>query len=47
MTTWAKLQAFLRSFFLQALWNFERMQNVGFAFSVEPLLKRAHLRRAH
>jgi len=33
---------FLRSFFLQTLWNFERMQNVGFAFSVQPLLRRAH-----
>ena len=38
----AELQTFVRSFFMQALWNFERMQNVGFAFSVEPLLKAAH-----
>src|SRR5438270_11657573 len=30
---------FIRSFFLQTLWNFERMQNVGFAFSMEPLLR--------
>jgi mannose/fructose/N-acetylgalactosamine-specific phosphotransferase system component IID len=37
----AEIQAFVRSFFLQALWNYERMQNVGFAFSLEPLLKRA------
>jgi|GEM_PF-993681 len=36
------LHVFFRSFFLQTLWNFERMQNVGFAFSVEPLLRRAH-----
>src|ERR1700674_5574312 len=42
MTTLALVQTFLRSFFLQALWNFERMQNIGFAFSIEPLLKRAH-----
>src|ERR1017187_7116296 len=35
-------RTFLRSFFLQALWNYERMQNVGFAFSLEPLLARAH-----
>src|SRR5262245_24738633 len=40
MIYWAELQTFIRSFFLQALWNFERMQNVGFAFSVQPLLKR-------
>ena len=42
MTVLAMLQTFLRSFFLQALWNYERMQNVGFAFSLEPLLARAH-----
>ena len=42
MTALALLQTFFRSFFLQALWNFERMQNIGFAFSMEPLLRRAH-----
>ncbi len=42
MTTLALLQTFFRSFFVQALWNFERMQNIGFAFSLEPLLRRAH-----
>jgi mannose/fructose/N-acetylgalactosamine-specific phosphotransferase system component IID len=36
---WALWQTFVRSFFLQTLWNFERMQNVGFAFSMVPLLK--------
>jgi len=41
MTFLAQLETFVRSFFLQALWNYERMQNVGFAFSIEPLLKRA------
>jgi PTS system mannose-specific IID component len=30
---------FIRSFFLQSLWNFEQMQNVGFAFCMLPLLK--------
>ncbi len=39
MKQWALFQCFVRSFFLQALWNFERMQNVGFAFSMEPLLR--------
>ncbi len=38
--TWAMLQTFFRSFFLQTLWNFERLQNMGFAFAVAPLLKR-------
>ena len=45
MTGLAIFQTFWRSFFLQALWNFERMQNIGFAFSMEPLLKRAHRSR--
>ena len=30
---------FLRTFFLQALWNFERLQNVGFLYILYPLLK--------
>ncbi len=30
---------FIRSFFVQSLWNFEQMQNVGFAFCMLPLLK--------
>src|SRR5882724_7215206 len=38
----ALIRTFFRSFFVQALWNFERMQNVGFAFSMEPLLRVAH-----
>src|ERR1700759_341390 len=42
MTTLALFQTFVRSFFLQALWNFKRMKNIGFAFSIEPLLKRAY-----
>jgi mannose PTS system EIID component len=29
----------LRSFFLQACWNFQRMQNLGFAFSISPLIR--------
>jgi PTS system mannose-specific IID component len=33
-------QTFVRSFFLQTLWNFERLQNVGFAFGILPLLRR-------
>ncbi len=31
---------FLRSFFIQAGWNYERFQNLGFAFSLEPALKK-------
>ena len=33
---------FLRSFFLQAGWNYERFQNLGFAFSLEPALRRIY-----
>jgi PTS system mannose-specific IID component len=29
----------LRSYFIQALWNFEKMQNIGFAFGIMPFLK--------
>jgi PTS system mannose-specific IID component len=28
-----------RSLFVQAIWNFERLQNIGFAFGLLPLLK--------
>jgi mannose/fructose/N-acetylgalactosamine-specific phosphotransferase system component IID len=41
---WVLLQTFVRSFFLQTLWNFERLQNIGFAFSMNPLLN--HLDRS-
>jgi PTS system mannose-specific IID component len=41
--TWALSRTFVRSLFLQTLWNFERMQNVGFAFSIVPLLKHLSL----
>jgi len=30
---------FLRSFFIQACWNYERFQNLGFAFSLLPALR--------
>lgn len=33
---------FLRTFFLQALWNFERLQNVGFLYILYPALKRLY-----
>ncbi|MES2201267.1 MAG: PTS system mannose/fructose/sorbose family transporter subunit IID [candidate division FCPU426 bacterium] len=32
----------LRSFFIQCAWNFERMQNLGFAFAMAPALKRLY-----
>ena len=41
----AFLATFARSLFLQTLWNFERMQNAGFAFSMAPLLRKVYVRR--
>lgn len=35
-------RVFIRTFFLQSAWNFERMQSVGFAFAVEPALKQIY-----
>lgn len=32
----------LRALFLQAAWNFERMQHLGFCFALLPLLRRLH-----
>ena len=29
----------LRSYFIQALWNFEKMQNIGFAYGILPFLR--------
>lgn len=33
---------FLRSLFLQSVWNYERMQNIGFAFTFLPWLRRLY-----
>ncbi len=33
---------FLRSFFIQAGWNYERFQNLGFAFSLQPALEKLY-----
>ncbi|OGH55925.1 MAG: hypothetical protein A3G34_05310 [Candidatus Lindowbacteria bacterium RIFCSPLOWO2_12_FULL_62_27] len=35
-----RIGIFARSFFVQAAWNAERMQNVGFLFALRPALKR-------
>lgn len=35
-------KVFLRSFFIQSLWNFERMQNVGFLHTIIPALKKIY-----
>jgi len=42
MTPLIKIRIFLRSFLLQAGWNFKRLQNIGFAFVMMPLLERIY-----
>lgn len=37
---------FFRSFFIQALWNFERLQNVGFLFIIKPFIDEAYSDKA-
>lgn len=32
----------MRSFFLQAVWNFERLQNLGLAYTLVPVLKKIY-----
>lgn len=36
---------FFRSFFIQAGWNYERFQNLGFAFCMQPALEKIHADR--
>lgn len=33
---------FMRTFFVQSLWNFERLQNVGFLYVMYPVLKKLY-----
>lgn len=39
------LKIFLRSLSIQSSWNFSRMQNVGFAFSLIPLIRKMGVNR--
>jgi len=34
---------FIKTFFVQALWNYERLQNIGFLFILKPFLCRVYL----
>ncbi|MCA6069540.1 MAG: PTS system mannose/fructose/sorbose family transporter subunit IID [Endomicrobium sp.] len=34
---------FVRSFFIQTVWNYERMQNMGFVFILKPFLDKVYL----
>jgi PTS system mannose-specific IID component len=37
---WTLLAVAGRTFFLQACWNFQRMQNLGFAFAMHPVIRK-------
>lgn len=39
------LRMFMRAFFIQALWNYERMQNIGFLFILKPFLYKIYLNK--
>jgi len=39
-------RVFMRSLLIQASWSFERMQSLGFAYAVEPVLKKLYPDRA-
>ena len=39
LTFWVILRVFFRSFFIQSAMNYERMQNVGFAYVMEPAIR--------
>lgn len=34
---------FIKAFFIQALWNFERLQNIGFLFVLKPFIDKVYL----
>ena len=36
------VSVFARSFLLQTLWNFERMQNIGFVYGILPVLRKIY-----
>lgn len=42
MNTAMRRALFGRSLFLQSCWNYERMQNIGFAYAIDPWLKRCY-----
>ncbi|MDR1951927.1 MAG: PTS system mannose/fructose/sorbose family transporter subunit IID [Elusimicrobiota bacterium] len=38
-----RLKMYIRVFFIQSLWNFERMQNIGFLFLIAPFLDKFYI----
>jgi len=39
LSRWTLWQMAVRSFFLQVCWNFHKMQNVGFAYALTPVIR--------
>ena len=39
------LKVFLRSFLIQASWSYDRMQSLGFAYAIQPVLQRLYPER--
>ncbi|MDI6736741.1 MAG: PTS system mannose/fructose/sorbose family transporter subunit IID [bacterium] len=42
LSNWDVVKLFFRSLLVMAVFNFERMQNVGFAFTIFPIIKRLY-----
>lgn len=42
LTPWMHFRLFIRSFFLQAGWNYSKYQHLGLAFTVYPFLKKLY-----
>jgi PTS system mannose-specific IID component len=42
VTTLDLVRLFLRSFLIQASWSFDRMQSLGFAYAIQPVLRRLY-----
>lgn len=45
MNAWTLWRVAMRSFLLQASWNFQRIQNMGFAFALGPVLRALYPRQ--
>jgi mannose/fructose/N-acetylgalactosamine-specific phosphotransferase system component IID len=46
ITTWDLLKVLWRALLIQASWSFERMQSLGFAYALEPVLRKLYPEQA-
>jgi len=42
LSKWERVKIFFRSLFIQSVFNFERMQNIGFVYILFPIIKRLY-----